>query len=204
MQQPDRPGFILTLSDGARVFLGPVLPEDAWRLREGLKGMGAESRYLRFFHGFAAFTDAQVRYFTQVDQVRHVAWGVLDVSQPGFPGVGIGRFAIDPHDPARAEWAIAIIDAWQRRGLGGVLLAILYLEAERRGVQMLTALVLPENRQVLDWFAQLGAHITPQPDALLIELPIARDSPTLASTAAGQHLLERIARIEPLLNQMAR
>ncbi len=194
--EPDRPGFVIHLKDSAPVFLGPIRPEDAWRLRDGLARMSGQSRYLRFFSGFAEFSPAQVRYFTEVDQVNHVAWGAMDASSPDLPGAGIGRFAIDPNDPTRAEWAITIVDDWQRRGLGTILMAILYLEASTRDVQTLTAFVLPENRQVLDWFAQLGAQITPQTEAIQIDLPITPDSPQLARTSAGQNLLNQMAALK--------
>ena len=197
-----RPGFIFTLNDGAEVFLGPVIADDAWRLRQGLAQMSSHSRYLRFFSGCSEFSESQVRYFTQVDQKQHVAWGVMDVSVSNLPGVGIGRFAIDENDDSKAEWAIAIIDSWQRRGLGTILLAVLYLEAEKRDVKMLTARVLPENRQVLDWFTELGAQISAESDALAIDLPVSPESPQLARTRAGRNLIARMDLLRPLLTKV--
>lgn len=175
------------LKDGRPVFVGPVLPEDAWRLQEGLTRMSAESRYLRFFEGFSRFSAAQVKYFTQVDQVHHVAWGAMQAQGAPWPGVAIGRFARLGPEARKAEWAIAIVDEYQRGGLGTLLLAILYLEAEARGLQALTGLVLPENRFVLRWLMNMGATVDPLPEAYEIELPVNRA--VLMQTGPGTRLL---------------
>lgn len=192
-----RPGFLLTLPAGNEVFLGPVLPEDSWRLRRGLEGMSPRSRYLRFFTGLRALSDEQVRYFTEVDQVNHVAWGALDVSQPDWPGVAIARFARLEDQPEKAEWAIAIIDAFQRKGLGRVLLAILYLLAEQRGIESLVALVLPENRFVLNWLKALGATVRYGEDAFEIELPVDREGLRRSATDPARHLVTMLQQVGP-------
>lgn len=195
MTIPDRPGFAYRLRDGSELFLAPVLPEDAWRLRDGLERMSPQSRYLRFFEGMTEISPAQVRYFTRVDQVDHVAWGALDMSGYPWPGLGIGRFARLDDRPATAEWALAIIDEYQSRGLGTALLAILYLEAESRQIRTLTALVLPENRFVLRWLGNLGASIERQPDAFEINLPVNRAN--LQASPTGQRLAALIDELEP-------
>lgn len=200
MQVPNRPGFVTTLKDGRPVFLGPVLPEDQWRLREGLERMSPQSRYLRFFDGFTRFSDAQVRYFTQVDQKRHVAWGALEAEAPPWPGVAIGRFALMDDRPRAAEWAIAIVDDYQRAGLGTILLAILYLEAEARELESLIGLVLPENRFVLQWLMNMGANVDMRQEAYEIELPV--DRTNLGSTESGRHLMSVMQELEPQVTRV--
>lgn len=195
MAIPDRPGFVYRLNDGSDVFLGPVLPEDAWRLRDGVQRMSPSSRYLRFFEGLSEITPAQVRYFTRVDQRNHVAWGVLEMGGYPWPGLGIGRFARLADRPQAAEWAVAIVDDYQHRGLGSALLAILYLEAEQRDLKSLTALVLPENQFVLDWIDRLGAQIEEQPDAYETEMPVDRHA--LAATKTGRRLLRLMEQLQP-------
>ncbi len=195
MAIPDRPGFVYRLADGSAVFLGPVLPEDAWRLREGIKRMSPASRYLRFFAGLNEISPAQVRYFTRVDQKNHVAWGVLEMGKYPWPGLGIGRFARLAERPEAAEWAIAIVDDYQCRGLGSALLAILLLEAEDRNIQSLTAMVLPENRFVLDWMTRLDAGIEEYPDAF--EITVAVDRNHLMTTETGRRLVGLMQALQP-------
>lgn len=195
MAIPDRPGFVYRLDDGTDVFLGPVLPEDAWRLRDGITRMSPSSRYLRFFATLGEISPAQVRYFTRVDQKNHVAWGVLEMGGYPWPGLGIGRFARLADRPDAAEWAVAIVDDYQHRGLGSALLAILHLEAESRGIRTLTAMVLPENHFVLDWVKRLDARIERKPDAIEIEMPVNRS--VLASTPTGRHLARLMEQLHP-------
>lgn len=195
MAIPDRPGFAYSLNDGTAVFLGPVLPEDAWRLRDGITRMSPSSRYLRFFSGLGEISPAQVRYFTRVDQKNHVAWGVLEMDGYPWPGLGIARFARLADQPQAAEWAVAIVDDYQHRGLGSALLAILYLEAEIRGVETLTAMVLPENRFVLDWVTRLGARIERRTDANEIQMPVTRAA--LAATDTGRRLADLMDQLQP-------
>src|SRR5690606_21714056 len=106
-----------------------------------------------------------------------------------------GRFARLEDRPTAAEWALAIVDPHQSRGLGSALLAILYLEAEARKIRTLTALVLPENRFVLQWLGNLGAAIERRPDAFEIDLPV--DRAGLQATASGQRLAALIEELEP-------
>ena len=96
----------IQLRDGAPVLLRPVLPEDRQRLQHGLLLMSAESRYRRFFSPMPAFSEEQLRYFTEVDQENHVAWIALDPSAPGLPGLGIARFIRNPDEPTMAEWLL--------------------------------------------------------------------------------------------------
>lgn len=154
--------FPVQLRDGTRALLRPVLPEDRGRLQAGLLLMSAESRYRRFFSPQRRLDEEQLRYSTEVDQENHVAWIALDPSSAGLPGIGIARFIQMKEQPATAEVAFAVIDAWQGRGLGSALLAILYLTAQKRGITTLRAVVLIENSAMTSWFRHLGAKGTMQ------------------------------------------
>lgn len=190
-----RKGFLLTLDSGPRVFLGPVLPEDRWRLVDGLDQLSPASRYLRFFTGLKQFAPRQIRYFTHVDQVDHVAWGALDPSRPRWPGVALARFVRLQNEPDVAEFALVVVDAWQRRGLGTLLLAVLTIEARRRHIRLLRGLVLPENRPVCRWTAALGARISTGPELCTIELCVAAEPPDTPQARRLGAALDRVSQI---------
>jgi GNAT superfamily N-acetyltransferase len=62
----------------------------------------------------------------------------------------------EPGDtPGTTEIAIVVEDAWQRRGLGGLLLDALFTAAEARGLRRFTADVLAENRPMLRVLSRL-------------------------------------------------
>jgi len=138
--------------------------------------MSSESRYRRFFSPVRGLSEEQLRYFTEVDQKNHVAWIALDASSIGLPGIGIARFVRMKERSTTAEVAFAVIDAFQGRGLGTALLAVLYLMALARGIQTLQAVVLAENTKIVSWLRHLGAHEKFQAEGILkVDLPLQRD-----------------------------
>ena len=169
----ERRGLALPLADGTPMFYAPVTRRDEWRLREGVRELSPESRYLRFFSPLTELSEKQVQYFSTPDQRDHVAWGALAVGEPRVPGVGIGRMVRDANDPAAAEFAVAVVDRYQGRGVGTALMAILCAAALRRGIAELQAMVLPDNRRVLEWFANLGAWRTYRGDYYDVRLAVA-------------------------------
>jgi GNAT superfamily N-acetyltransferase len=187
----------IQLKDGTLVLLRPVLPEDRQRLQHGLLLMSAESRHRRFFSSMSALSEEQLDYFTVVDQENHVAWIALDPSAPGLPGLGIARFIRYPDQPRMAEVAFAVIDAFQARGLGSVLLATLYLVAQARGIETLRAVVLVDNGTVAAWLRRLGASGKQGSDGVMeLDLPVHRDRSRLPQNPTGK-------RFEKLLNQLS-
>ena len=63
---------------------------------------------------------------------RYRKW-VVEALQPGLPVVADARFVHDAEQLSRAEFALAVADDWQGRGLGRRLMAHLIAEARRQG-----------------------------------------------------------------------
>jgi acetyltransferase len=63
-----------------------------------------------------------------------------------------------------AEFALAVADDWQGRGLGRRLMAHLVADARRQGLQRLFGDVLAENRRMLVLMRESGARLQPHPD----------------------------------------
>jgi GNAT superfamily N-acetyltransferase len=53
--------------------------------------------------------------------------------------IGVARYTRDPTEATRAEAAVAVIDDYQSRGLGTLLLTRLAATARRNGVRSFTA-----------------------------------------------------------------
>ena len=51
---------------------------------------------------------------------------------------------------------MAVIDEFQRRGLGALLLGELARVAQRHGIKTFTLIVLPENREMLGLLRKMG------------------------------------------------
>ncbi len=183
---PQPEAFPLTLPEGRTVLLRQVLPEDKERLRVGLRQLSPQSRYLRFFSSVDHLNEQQLDYLTNPDQIDHVAWGALDPTDPGHPGLGIGRFVRQDDPPDSAEMAIAIADDFQHRGLGTVLLGVLYLLAGIRGIKSLQGILLPENRAVFHGLQKIGAELTRQGNLFQLALPVHQNLSRLPATPSGE------------------
>jgi len=171
-RKPYQDSFTLKLRDGTPALFRPVTPEDKERLQEGLAMLSPESRYLRFFSPINHLSDEELRFFTEVDQVNHVAWGAINPDAPDLPGLGIGRFVRLKGNLDIAEAAVTVIDRYQRQGLGTILVCLLYLLAADLDVKTIRGAILPQNRFLIDWLHSLGGTTEYHEGAILVDMPV--------------------------------
>ncbi|HJR86577.1 MAG TPA: GNAT family N-acetyltransferase [Acidimicrobiia bacterium] len=127
------------LADGTDIVLRPVRPEDKPLLVAGMARLSDRSRRQRFLVATEHLTRAQLAYLTEVDQRDHHAWGVLSNGEP----VAIGRLV--RLDDDEGEVAITVLDDWQGRGIGEILIQHLAGLAREAGIKRLIFVSLPEN-----------------------------------------------------------
>ena len=167
----------VTLADGTAMFLRPVKPEDADLERRFVASLSEQTRFFRFFYRLHELTPAMLARFTQVDYDREVALlGLVDdASVPaGVAMVGIARYISNP-DGESAEFAIVVGDAWQRRGIAGILMRALIACARTRGLSRLKGAVLRANVNMLRFSTRLGFVIhddSDDPDQVKVELAL--------------------------------
>jgi ribosomal protein S18 acetylase RimI-like enzyme len=70
----------------------------------------------------------------------------------------VGRWVRFAHDPAAADVAVTVLDAYQRRGIGRLLIEVLAVSGRARGVGVLHFDVLAENEAMTSLLRSLGAH----------------------------------------------
>lgn len=115
-------------------------------------GLSPRSRYLRFHSPVPRLPDSVRARLVDIDGTRHAAVvaeadeGVIGMAQVFGPGHGT------------ADVAVAVVDAWQRRGIGRRLLTAVATLAEQIGYTQVRGSILPENvamqrlaRSVLPW-----------------------------------------------------
>jgi RimJ/RimL family protein N-acetyltransferase len=176
----DKLAFRARLNDGRRVLVRPLVPADRARLLAGLSQLSPRSRFLRFHAHVGGMSESRLRYFSDVDFRRHVAWGALALDEPDAPGVGVARFVRDRCQQGSAEFAVTIVDQWQGVGLGSLLLRTLMASAAQRGIERLVAPVLRENEAGLRLIERFGGRrVRIEGDTVDMVLPIRR--PLLAS-----------------------
>ena len=153
------PGFepsTLELSDGTAVHVRPIVPEDEPRLHEAVAAMSERTVYFRFFSPLKRLPDALAHRLAVVDYHDRFAIVATTHKPTGRERiVGVARYdRVASTDVA--ETAVAVIDEFQRRGLGSALLTILAKVARDHGIKTFTLIVLPENQQMLGLLRRMG------------------------------------------------
>ena len=159
---------VVALRDGSRVRVRPVRASDADLLRKGFEHLSDRSRYQRFLASTLELSDSMVRYLTEVDHHDHEALVALDAATD--EGVGVARYVRDLERPTRAEAAVTVVDDWQGRGVGTLLLELLTARAREEGVTSFTALMLATNTEMMDLLESIGPVEVLDRDAGTVEV----------------------------------
>ena len=161
------PAGHLRLDDGTDLALRPFLPGDGGLLVAGFARLSAQSRYRRFLAPMPQLTDSMLSFLTAVDGADHRAWGAI-VDEPSGPvGAGVVRWVRTKADPTVADMAVTVIDDYQGRGLGGLLLDVAVLDAFAHGIERFEGLVLGENISSRRMLARGGASFRPDGSGVL-------------------------------------
>lgn len=148
----------LRLTDRTEVVVRPIGPADAPLLQAFVRRLSPRSRRFRFFVALAELSEAQLHRFVNVEPTRGVALVALAKGRDGTAIVGEARYALEA-DHDHAEFAIAVADDFQRRGLGRHLLKRLMTTAWCRGVRRLFGEIRNDNRAMLALAMHLGFRL---------------------------------------------
>jgi len=147
-------GENVRLRDGSHVLVRPVRQNDKPLFVAGFERLSAESRYLRFMGHKKLLSVRDLEFFTELDHADHEAIGAIDPLTG--EGLAVARYMRYPQDRTAAEAAVVVIDAWQGRGLGSVLLERLVERARENGVERFEATLFTDNRAMLALFERIG------------------------------------------------
>jgi RimJ/RimL family protein N-acetyltransferase len=153
-----RTGFqprTLELTDGTKVLVRPIVPEDEPLLHEAVAAMSERTVYFRFFSPLKRMPDALAHRLAVVDYNDRFALVATDKPRAKERIVGVARYDRVVNTDV-AEVAVAVIDEFQRRGLGSALMTILGKVATEHGIKTFTLIVLPENQQMLGLLRKMG------------------------------------------------
>jgi len=131
-----------------------VRPSDAPALARAYASLGEHSRCQRFFTAMPELPDATLKAATEVDHENHEALVAVPLLSTEI--VGECRFVRRADQLDLADAGVAVVDAWQGRGLGSALLALLSERALDAGIEYFTAEILAENRAMLGLLPALG------------------------------------------------
>ncbi|RYD19052.1 MAG: N-acetyltransferase [Verrucomicrobiaceae bacterium] len=156
MEIPDR--LELTLRDGTPVIVRPLIPEDRGELAEAYRRLSPEARYNRFWtHTGEVVGDRMLDRVLRQDPASHVSWAVLDPSRE-FSPMGGASWWREAANPDEVEISFIVLDDDHGRGIGTLLLALMWLTAFRAGVHSMVGHVLVDNRQAAGWMRACGGQ----------------------------------------------
>lgn len=146
---------VLRTSDGERVIIRPVLPQDRDLVAAFFHGLSAEARSNRFLHPVSEPSPGLLRQLVEVDHLDHVAL-VAEIFGDGGEAVIAEARYVRAADPFSAEISLAVAEPWQGKGLAEFLLVRLACRAAAGGFRRIIGETFAANAQVLSLARKLG------------------------------------------------
>jgi RimJ/RimL family protein N-acetyltransferase len=154
------------LKDGTEVRIRPIRASDAPAIAAGFEHFGADSRHQRFFSAKTAVTAAELERLThpELENAFRLVAEVRGGSEAGRL-IGGASCVVDAEtDPQRGEIAFSVIDPFQDKGLGTLLLRHLVALAHARGVTRFVASVMGDNKRMMAVFEKSGLPMEQRED----------------------------------------
>jgi RimJ/RimL family protein N-acetyltransferase len=131
------------------ITIRPLRPGDTDAVQAVFDRLGPRSRLFRFGGAKNVLFPSDLELLSRVDANHHVLVAYLE----GEP-VGIARLV---RDGKVAEVAFAVVDEWQHRGIGTVLVDRLAADACAAGIESFRAAISPSNSASLALMRRLAA-----------------------------------------------
>lgn len=153
----------LQLSNGRRVLIRPIRPEDGEPLRAAFPLLQPEEVRQRFLHAMSELSPAMTERLTRPDPKTEFALVAAEPLPPGEALVGaVARAAIDP-GTRDAEFAILVSHYLTNMGLGRHLMRRLVRWAKGRRLERLYGDVLDHNHPMISLAESLDFKREPSP-----------------------------------------
>ncbi len=144
---------------GEALVLRPIRPEDEPQHRAFVASLEAGDLRLRFFSSRLELPRSELARLTQIDYSREMAFIAVRTDADGTQHtIGVARAVADP-DNVDAEFAIVVRSDLKAQGLGAILIDKMIGYLKSRGTRRMVALVLPDNRAMLELGASAGMVI---------------------------------------------
>jgi acetyltransferase len=152
----------VTLADGTALTIRPIRPEDARIEAEFVRNLSEESRYYRFMDTLRELSPQMLSHFTHVDYDRHMAFIAVTGEGARETEIAVARYIVGD-DATSCEFAVVVADAWQRKGVGTLLMRTLIETAGARGLRRMFGEVLTGNHKMLELMQRLGFQLKLDP-----------------------------------------
>ena len=148
---------------GESVTIRAIHPADSAMENEFVRNLSIETKHYRFLGGVKELSPAELKRLCHVDG-RHSMAFVATVQREGHETqIGVSRYAeLSSHGVG--EMAVTIADAWQRKGLGQLLMKRLIAYAKTHGLKQLYSVELADNVAMRELADELGMSVRGDPD----------------------------------------
>jgi len=157
------------MRDGAAVTLRPIKPEDEPLWLALLSSCSRESIYSRFRYFFFWQSHEVASRYCYIDYDRELAIVAETGDGPDRKFIGVGRLVAEPGRTS-AEYAVLVQDAWQDKGLGGLMTDYCLGIAREWGARTVTAITTTDNPRMIAVFEKRGFRIIRDLESSLVEV----------------------------------
>jgi len=158
-----------TLADGARVACRPIRPDDAAIEQAFVRGLSPESRHNRFMAEIRELSPEMLARFTRINYPHDLALIVTRDGGAREQEIAVARY-VALGVPRQCEFALAVADGWQGRGVGYRLMQTLMRFAREAGFERMDGFVLAANHKMLELMHSLGFEIRPSEEGPQVRL----------------------------------
>jgi acetyltransferase len=163
---------VRTLGAPGTVRIRPIAPGDRDVVRRFYGDLSADSLEARFLGATPGIAEATARFFCGPDH-EHREGLVAEALDDSRTSTIVGHLCLEPSPDGRVEMAIAVADAWQRRGIGRELLLTAIDWAGAHGICALDASTRWSNTAILGLVRSIGLPVRFGPvDGGIIDLTI--------------------------------
>lgn len=121
------------LADGTQILIQPVRNEDAAAECAFIDALSPQARCNQFLGQARHPSGVSVEQFTDLDYDHSMAFAAVVRDGAKDNIVGVGRYTAT-RDGTACECAVTVLDGWQSKGLGSVLMRHIIDVAEHRGI----------------------------------------------------------------------
>jgi len=155
--------WIESLSDGTRVLVRPLRPEDREFEVEFIERLSPEARRFRFLCDFKEPSKSLLDELMKVDYTHEMAFVALVHDNGHLREIGVSRYATSG-DGQQCECAVTVADEWRHRGLASLLMHHLIDVARKNGLRKMFTIEDPANEAMRELAGHLGFRCGAEPD----------------------------------------
>ena len=137
------------LPDGTHLYLRPLRESDLAHAQEFFARLSEDSKYMRFMALTPELTDETLARMVAALHEARAAVVVAVVEHDGHEELLGGGRVVPTARRGSCEFALTVVDAWQGRGLGTLLLRELIKVARQLGYRRIEGSVLTINARML-------------------------------------------------------